>query len=108
VDLFNAKKVMVEHFIELRSDILLLIRDLSSHTLNLFDSINKSLLEEKELDIKAVSQDLQACINRTNRNLLSLLADPNRRDAGALTNFVTYSQRLKDKLVNFANTSRLD
>jgi phosphate:Na+ symporter len=108
VDLFNAKKVMVEHFIELRSDILLLIRDLSSHTLNLFDSINKSLLEEKELDIKAVSQDLQACINRTNRNLLSLLADPNRRDAGALTNFVTYSQRLKDKLVNFANTRRLD
>ena len=31
------------------------------------------------------------------------MADPGRRDAGAMTNFVTYSQRLKDKLVNYAN-----
>jgi phosphate:Na+ symporter len=35
--------------------------------------------------------------------LLTLLVDPTRVDAGALTNFITYSQRLKDKLTNFAN-----
>ena len=28
---------------------------------------------------------------------------PTRVDAGALTNYITYSQRLKDKLTNFAN-----
>lgn len=102
-DLFNAKKVMAEHYIELKSDVLLLVRDLSSNTLNLFDNIYRAMLDGGELDIKATSQELQACINRTNKQLLPLLADPDRRDAGALTNFVTYSQRLKDKLVNFAN-----
>jgi phosphate:Na+ symporter len=41
-------------------------------------------------------------LNEVNRELLSLIAHPERRDAGALSNFVTYSRRLKDKLVNFA------
>jgi phosphate:Na+ symporter len=45
---------------------------------------------------------LQVLLNDANRDLLTLLADPERRDAGALSNFVTYSRRLKDKLVNFA------
>jgi phosphate:Na+ symporter len=31
------------------------------------------------------------------------MADTSREDAGTLINFVTYSQRLKDKLNNFAN-----
>lgn len=32
-----------------------------------------------------------------------LTLDPQREDAGALINYVTYSQRLKDKLTNFTN-----
>ena len=31
------------------------------------------------------------------------MSDPTRRDAGAMTNVFTYSQRLKDKLLNYAN-----
>ena len=41
-------------------------------------------------------------LDEINRDLLSLLADPDRSDAGTLSNFVTYSRRLQDKLVNFA------
>jgi phosphate:Na+ symporter len=44
-------------------------------------------------------------IDSANRTLLILIADPDRKDAGALINFITYSQRLKDKLTNFANIS---
>ncbi len=100
-DLFSTKKIMAEHYIELKSDILLLTRELSSQTLSLFNDINKSLSDPKTIDIKQSSKELQIHIDDANKELLSLLADPVRRDAGALTNFVTYSQRLKDKLINF-------
>lgn len=107
VDLFNTKRVMSEHFIELKSDILMLVRELSSHTLNLFDDIHKSLSEEEKVNVSSTAQELQESINEVNKDLLVLLADPVRKDAGALTNFVTYSQRLKDKLVNFSKTDSL-
>ena len=107
VDLFNTKKVMSEHYIELRSDILMLVRELSSHTLNLFDDIHKSRNVEEKVSVSDTARELQESINGVNRNLLSLLADPVRKDAGALTNFVTYSQRLKDKLVNFSKMDSL-
>jgi phosphate:Na+ symporter len=101
-DLFDARKVISEHYIELKSDILLLIRELSSRTLHLFDQLYKSFISGEELKVKAISREYQAHLDELNRSLLSLLADPNRRDAGALTNMVTYSQRLKDKLIHFA------
>ncbi|MBT8147653.1 MAG: Na/Pi symporter [Gammaproteobacteria bacterium] len=107
VDLFNTKKVMSEHFIELRSDILMLVRELSSHTLNLFDDIHKSLSEDEKVSVRDTARELQESINGVNKDLLPLLADPTRKDAGALTNFVTYSQRLKDKLVNLSKTDSL-
>ena len=105
VDLFNTKKVMTDHFIELKSDVLMMVRELSSHTLSLFDDIAKSLSDGNQKAITSTAQTLQAKINEVNKELLPLLADPGRKDAGALTNFVTYSQRLKDKLINFSRTS---
>jgi len=103
VDLFGTKKLMTEHFIELKSDILMMVRELSSRTLGLFDEIHRSMLSGEATDISGTIRGLQAAINEVNRELLPLLANPTRRDAGALTNFATYSQRLKDKLVNFYN-----
>ncbi len=102
-DLLNTKKIMSEHYIELRSDILILIRELSSHSLNLFDEVHKFIKEEDSVDLKKTATELQTHLNEANKELLTLLADPLRRDAGALINFVTYTQRLKDKLVNFSN-----
>jgi len=101
-DLFNSKKSMNKQYIELKSDIMLMVRELSSQTLVLFDDIRKSLKENQPPKITDKADDLQELLNEVNRALLSLIAHPERRDAGALSNFVTYSRRLKDKLVNFA------
>ena len=50
-------------------------------------------------------RDLRNCLEQANRELLPLLVHPDRRDAGALSNFITYSRRLLDKLVNFSRLS---
>ena len=101
-DIFNTKKAMSKNYVELKSDILLMVRKLSSQTLALFDDISKSLAEGDQLDVTARANELQGMLDEINRDLLSLLADPDRSDAGTLSNFVTYSRRLQDKLVNFA------
>ena len=101
-DIFNTKKAMSKNYVELKSDVLLMVRKLSSQTLALFDDIRKPLVEGNQLDIAARANELQAMLDEINRDLLSLLADPDRSDAGTLSNFVTYSRRLKDKLVSFA------
>ncbi|MDE2734242.1 MAG: Na/Pi symporter [Gemmatimonadota bacterium] len=101
-DIFNTKKAMSKNYVELKSDVLLMVRKLSSQTLALFDDIRKPLEEGNQLDIAARANELQAMLDEINRDLLSLLADPDRSDAGTLSNFVTYSRRLQDKLVSFA------
>ena len=70
--------------------------------MGLFDEIYKAMANERPPQIKPQSEELQMKLDKVNRELLSLLTHPERLDAGALSNFVTYSRRLKDKLVNFA------
>ena len=101
-DLYATKKMMTENWVELKSDILILIRKLSSETLAMFESLRQVIAGESDIDIKNVSRDMQLHLNEAQRHLLELLADAQRQDAGALTNFVTYSQRLKDKLIIYA------
>ena len=52
---------------------------------------------------KAVASVTQDMLGEINRELLPLLARPDRSDAGTLSNFATYSRRLTDKLVSFAS-----
>lgn len=104
-DLFETRTMMSAHFIELRSDMLLLVREISSHTLGLFDDVHK-YLDGDELDVKAKSRTVQIKLDHLHKEMLTFLADPARQDAGALTNFSTYSQRLKDKLINLAFIQR--
>ena len=99
----EIRRELNENFIELKSDILLLIRELAGQTLALFDEIHKSIIGDSETNISATARDLQRLLDRVNRDMLKMLAQEGRRDAGSLTNFVTYSIRLKDKLVNFAH-----
>jgi phosphate:Na+ symporter len=100
---------MNEKYIELKSDLLLLTRGLAIETSEYFEDIATNLHKEdahpQQSTIKARVKTLQQEIDSANRTLLSLMADPQRKDAGALINFITYSQRLKDKLTNFANLS---
>ncbi len=101
-DLYHTKKVMEEQWIELQSDILLLIRRLSSETLQVFDDVAHLPDKEDGSELSASAKSMQKYLNDAQRQLLEVMADPERKDAGALTNFVTYSQRLKDKLINYA------
>lgn len=102
VDLFETKKIVRDNYVDLNSDILILIRELSGSTLELFDAVNTHLADFNTDTTQSAAQALQGRIDKVNRALLRMLADPNRRDASALANFVTYTQRLKDKLVNLS------
>lgn len=101
-DLFNTKLVIDKQFIELKSDVLLMVREISSNTLALFDIIQKALLDRVEPRTHEQAAELQTNIDNANRELLKLMAHPERKDAGALLNFATYSRRLKDKLLRFS------
>jgi phosphate:Na+ symporter len=101
-DLFNARRVMSKHYIELGSDVMLMMRELSGQTLSLFDAIRDTVDEDPSASVPERVRELNALLARINRELLPLLAHPDRRDAGALSNVVTYSRRLADKLVNFS------
>ena len=102
-DIFNSRKAMSQDFLELKSDILLMVRELSSGTLALFDEISRSLLEGEEQRVKGRARELQELLDEINRELLPLLARPDRPDAGTLSNIVTYTRRLKDKLVTLSD-----
>ncbi|MFT4942255.1 MAG: phosphate:Na+ symporter [Paraglaciecola sp.] len=106
-DLFDLKRVMNTQYIELKSDVLILVRELSSQTLGFFDEIHNFIVHDSPIDTKLLAKNLQHYIDAANRDLLTLLVDPTRVDAVSLTNFITYSQRLKDKLTNFANLKLL-
>ncbi|MFT5312894.1 MAG: phosphate:Na+ symporter [Paraglaciecola sp.] len=102
-DLFESKRAMNRQYIELKSDVLFMVRELSSQTLSFFDEIHRAISKEQTINVKTKAKELQHYIDSANRDLLLMLVDPSRVDAGALTNFITYSQRMKDKLTNFAN-----
>jgi phosphate:Na+ symporter len=105
VDLFNSKRAMNREYIELGSDVLLTVRELSSVTLVLFDEIHTALSAGRPPQITGRANELHHLLEDSSRKLLSLQVNTERRDVGALSNFVTYSRRLMDKLVNFANIS---
>lgn len=101
-DIYNTKKVMSKHFVELRSDMLLMVRELSSETLVLFDELKRGLETEEGPKIKELAWEMQEALDDAHQRLLALLSDQQRKDVGPLVNFITYSQRLKDKLINYA------
>ncbi len=101
-DLFNTKRMMNQHYIELKSDVLMMIRELSINTLALFKAVHADLQSDEPPDHRTQVDIARGTLDRVNRELLTLLARPGREDVGALSNFVTYSRRLVDKLLNFA------
>ncbi len=104
-DIYQTKRHLSAHYLEPKSDILMIIREISTDTLSLFDTIGKRL-DVKTMSIQTLSDDMQHSLNQGHRALLSLLTDPLRKDAGLLVNFITYSQRLKDKLIHYAKLTK--
>jgi phosphate:Na+ symporter len=101
-DLFNTKATMDKQYIELGSDVMLMVRELSSQTLRLFDNTHRALSQYEKPDLHDVSEDLYGTLDEVSSKLLRLMSDPQRQDAGVLSYFVTYSRRLQDKLQRFA------
>lgn len=101
-DLYQTRNVMAEHYIEPHSDILLLTRGISNRTLTLFDELLASPSTQDRPAVLDATEEMQEHLNEAQKKLLYLLTDPSRLDAGAMTNFITYSQRLLDKLVNYS------
>ncbi|MEE4190603.1 MAG: Na/Pi cotransporter family protein [Halieaceae bacterium] len=100
-DLFNTKVTMDKQFIELRSDVMLMVREISSRTLTLFDKTYRALSEGQRPETHDASVELRSIIDAVSRELLRLLRDPRRQDVGVLSHFVTYSRRVQDKLQRF-------
>ncbi len=101
-DLAAVKVNMEQSYVDLKSDLILIVRELSSKTLSFFGQISKvqeGVIDEKEL--KKHVQELQKDLDDFNRDILKLMSKPNRSDAGILLQIITYTQRLKDKLVNY-------
>jgi phosphate:Na+ symporter len=101
-DLSLVKDNMEQNFLDLKSDLILIVRELSSKTLSFFGDMSKfHTYPTKEKDLKKEATELQRDIDEFNKDILKLMSKPNRSDAGILLQIITYNQRLKDKLVNY-------
>ncbi len=101
-DLFNTKVTMDKQFVELRSDVMLMVREISSRTLHLFDKTYRALSEGQKPDTHDAAVELRSTIDEVSRDLLRLMRDPRRQDVGVLSQFVTYSRRVRDKMQRFS------
>ena len=101
-DIFNTKRALTTSYVELGGDILLMVREVSNQTLGLFDDISRSLLKGRPFDVSEHSLEIRILMDTVDGDMLRLLAQSDRPDAGAMSNFVSYSRRLQDKLMNLA------
>ncbi len=103
-DITNIKDSMDQNYIELKSDLLLIVRELSSKTLSFFQHMSETEGSKKEKQaLKKVANSFQSDLDSYNKAILKLMSHPERVDAGIILHLITYSQRLKDKLVNYHN-----
>lgn len=101
-DLIRTKDAMSDAYIELKSDLLLVIRELSGRVLSFFDDIAEGVNGEGNIAaIKEKAEDLQQEIENFNKDMLKLMTEPDRKDVSFILHILTYSQRLKDKLLNY-------
>lgn len=101
-DFEQIKNHIDEMYIEIQSDGILHLREISSQTFSLFTTLAKSLVKEEiSVDIKDELNKLQSTLNQTNKDLIKSIQNTERRDVGSLIHFFTYSQRLKDKMAMF-------
>jgi phosphate:Na+ symporter len=107
-DLFETKRFLDQHYVELKSDTLSIVRAIAGDTIELFNAISIETFKAEEKNSNRVAMELQHRIDQSNRALLPLLTDASRTDAGGLVNFITYSQRIKDKLINFSHRMKSD
>jgi phosphate:Na+ symporter len=106
-DLLGIKENMDGNFIELKSDMILYLRELTSHLLTFFTVTRETIEKKKSVEeFKKDAHLIQEEINRFHKHLLRLIGQEERSDAGSLYHMVSSSQRLKDKLMNYQRLNR--
>lgn len=101
-DISGTKESMDSNYVEMRSDLLLKVRELASRTLSLFGAVGSKGTNGATLgEVKKEAKEVQAEIEEFNKEILKIMAKPDRSDAGVVYHLVTYNQRLKDKLLNY-------
>ncbi|MAX65743.1 MAG: Na(+)/phosphate symporter [Halobacteriovoraceae bacterium] len=101
-DITSIKEALDENYIELKSDLLLIVREISSETLSIFEQMAIKDLDQKSTkELKKKVSEFQNDLSKHNNNILRIMAMPERPDAGLVLHLITYSQRLKDKLVHY-------
>lgn len=107
-DILEIKENMDEMMIEMHTDMIIHYREISSRTLSVFEHLHKKIAKEEidDNDIKDEFNELQQSLNEFNKALFKIMPDTNRNDTGNNMHFMTYSQRLKDKLHNLFSLSK--
>lgn len=102
LDLVDLKEMMDHNYIEIRSDLLMYLRELTSHFVTFFEETQNAM--EGSISKDEYSQrrkSMQDEIDLFHQNLLKIMTQNDRKDTGAIFHLVSYSQRLKDKLVSY-------
>lgn len=101
-DIVSIKGSFDSSFIEIKSDLLLNLRELSGSSLSFFEFVNNDLKTNmNKAVVKKQASELQSDINDFNKSILKLIAKTKREDAGLMIHIVTHSQRLKDKIYSY-------
>ena len=101
-DLTKIKRKVDKRCIDLKDDLLLMIRELSGETLTFFNKVSKAIVcEEDEVSMKEQAKILQERIDTFNGDILKLISQPGRKDAGIILRLMSYSRRLQDKLISY-------
>lgn len=103
-DILRVKEHMNTMYIKLESDMVLNLRKLSTETLSVFNTL-ESLISSDNLEttsLKELLNQLQTDLTNLNGNIFQAISDEKRKDTAIMLHFLTYSQRLKDKLSNLS------
>ena len=101
-DLTKVKKKADKRCIELKEDLLLMIRELSGETLSFFNKVSRAIVDEEGVDsMKEQARILRNRIDTFNGDVLKIISRRGRKDAGIILRLMSYSRRLQDKLINY-------
>lgn len=102
-DLTIIKDCLDKNCVDMGSDLVLVVRGISTDTTLFFNTISKKIDSSKiDDDFIKQSKSLQIKIDQANASILQLTSTSRkRRDVGVVFQLLTYSQRLKDKLKSY-------
>ena len=101
-DLTKIRRKMDKRCIEIKEDLMLMIRELSGETLTFFNKVSRAIVSEKDgVSMNRQARILRERIDTFNGDVLKLISQPGRKDAEVILRLMSYSRRLQDKLISY-------